>query len=73
MSSASGAETTASGSTSQNRAILSRMPRESGSSERATMMSGWMPISRSSATECCVGFVFGSPTTPMTGTRVTWM
>ena len=37
------------------------------------MMSGWMPISRSSATECCVGLVLGSPTTPITGTSVTWM
>ena len=37
------------------------------------MMSGWMPISRSSATECCVGLVLSSPTTPIIGTSVTWM
>ncbi len=73
MSSASRAETTASGSTSQKRAIFSRIPCDSGSSERATMMSGWIPISRSSATECCVGLVLASPTTPITGTSVTWM
>ncbi len=58
MSSASAAETTASGSTSQKSAIFSRMPCDSVSSERATMMSGWIPISRSSATECWVGLVF---------------
>ena len=38
----------------------------------ATMMSGWMPISRSSSTECWVGLVFSSPATPMKGTSVTW-
>ena len=37
------------------------------------MMSGWMPISRSSLTECCVGLVLSSPTTPIIGTSVTWM
>ena len=28
-------------------------------------MSGWMPIERSSLTECCVGLVFSSPAVGM--------
>ena len=36
-------------------------------------MSGWMPIRRSSLTECCVGLVFSSPAWPMYGTSVRWM
>ena len=31
---------------------------------------GWMPIARSSRTECCVGLVFNSPAAPIHGTRV---
>ena len=49
------------GSTSAKSAILSRMSSESGSVERQTTMSGWIPMRRSSFTECCVGFVFSSP------------
>ena len=59
-------------STSAKRAIFSRMSAESGSRERQTMMSGWIPMRRSSLTECCVGFVFSSPAASMNGTSVTW-
>ena len=44
-----------------NSAIFLRMSLESGDSERHTTMSGWMPIRRSSLTECCVGLVLSSP------------
>jgi len=44
-----------------NSAIFLRMSRESTDSERHTSMSGWMPMRRSSLTECCVGLVFSSP------------
>ena len=37
------------------------------------IMSGAIPIRRSSLTECCVGFVFSSPAWPMYGTSVRWM
>ena len=40
--------------------------------ERQTTTSGWIPMRRSSLTECCVGFVFSSPAVSMNGTRVTW-
>ena len=36
-----------------------------GRSERHSRMSGWMPIERSSFTECCVGLVFSSPAVGM--------
>ncbi len=36
-------------------------------------MSGWIPISMSSRTECCVGFVFISCVAAMNGTSVRWM
>ena len=45
---------------------------DTGSSERHTIASGWIPRLRSSVTECCVGLVFCSPDGPMKGTRVTW-
>ena len=32
-----------------------------GRSQRTSRMSGWMPMERSSLTECCVGLVFSSP------------
>ena len=32
-----------------------------GCSVRQIRMSGWMPICRSTPTECCVGLVFNSP------------
>ena len=62
---------TASTSTSAKSAILSRMSGDSSSLERATTMSGWIPMRRSSLTECCVGFVFSSPAASMNGTSVT--
>ena len=68
----SGLATTAPGSTSAKSAILSRMSRDSSSCERQTMTSGWIPMRRSSFTECCVGFVFSSPAASMNGTSVTW-
>ena len=36
------------------------------------MTSGWMPIPRSSLTECCVGFVLSSPVAASCGSSVTW-
>ena len=47
-------------------------PSPSGSSCLVTMMSGEMPICRSSLTECWVGLVFCSPEQAMYGTSVTW-
>ena len=35
-------------------------------------MSGWMPMRRSSWTECWVGLVFSSPAWPRNGTSVRW-
>ena len=35
-------------------------------------MSGWMPMRRSSCTECWVGLVFSSPAWPRNGTSVRW-
>ena len=35
-------------------------------------MSGWMPMRRSSCTECWVGLVFSSPACPRNGTSVRW-
>ena len=63
---------TASGATSQKSAIFSLIEWGMGWSERQTMASGWMPMARSSLTECCVGFVFSSPVAPMYGSSVTW-
>ncbi len=57
---ASIAETTAAGSTSQNSAILRLMAASIGRSLRHTMKSGWIPMLRSSFTECCVGLVLSS-------------
>ncbi len=67
MSSTSRAEITASTGRLAKSAIFSRISRESASSERHTTMSGWIPIRRSSFTECCVGFVFSSPGVPDEG------
>ena len=36
------------------------------------MTSGWIPIPRSSLTECWVGLVFSSPVAPICGSQVTW-
>ncbi len=59
------AETTASTGSEANSAIFLRMSTESSPSERHMSMSGWMPMRRSSLTECCVGFVLSSPACPM--------
>ena len=36
------------------------------------MTSGWMPMPRSSLTECWVGLVLSSPVAASDGSRVTW-
>ena len=59
--STSTAEITASAATLVNSAILRRSSSGSGRSARHSTTSGWMPISRSSFTECCVGLVLISP------------
>ena len=73
MLSRSTAEITASSGTLVNNAILRRSPSGNGRSLRQIRMSGWMPIERSSFTECCVGLVFISPADAMSGTSVRWM
>ena len=73
MLSASMQSTTARSGTLVKSAILRRSPSGSGRSERQSRTSGWIPIERSSFTECCVGFVFSSPAARMYGTRVRWM
>src|SRR5438445_528201 len=50
---------TAPNSTLQNSAILRFTSSESARSVRQIRMSGWIPISISSRTECCLGFVVG--------------
>ena len=72
MDHALGSEITLSILTSQNSAIFSRSSSSIGSSARAMSTSGWMPIERSSFTECCVGFVFSSPVATR-GRSVRWM
>ena len=52
-------------------AILRLFASVTGRSLRSTSASGWMPIERSVATECCVGLVFCSPDAPMNGTSET--
>ena len=44
-----------------------------GCSERHITMSGWMPMPRSSFTECWVGLVLISPTLARCGTSVRCM
>ena len=63
--------TTASSSTSHMSAILRLFASVTGRSLRSTSASGWMPMERSAATECCVGLVFCSPDAPMNGTSDT--
>ncbi len=65
MLSTSLAEITASAPSEANSAIFLRISSDSGDSERHSSMSGWMPIRRSSLTECWVGLVFSSPAWPM--------
>jgi hypothetical protein len=52
---------TADGCTLQNSAILRRSASGIGRSARHSRTSGWMPIERSSLTECWVGLVLSSP------------
>ena len=61
MLSTSWAEITASTGRLAKSAILLRISRSSRPSERQTSACGWIPIRRSSLTECWVGFVFSSP------------
>mmetsp|Transcript_1626 Transcript_1626/g.4201 ORF Transcript_1626/g.4201 Transcript_1626/m.4201 type:complete len:344 (+) Transcript_1626:407-1438(+) len=55
----------------QNSDSLLRTLWSSGSEQRHAIMRGLMPRERSTATLCCVGLVFCSPTTPRMGTRLT--
>ena len=71
MLAASGHDTTPSRSTSHISAILRFRPSGTTRSQRSTTESGTRPIERSSATECCVGFVFNSPDGPRYGTSDT--
>ena len=73
MLSTSRAETIASAGSDANSAIFLRTSCGSPPSDRQTTMSGWMPMRRSSLTECWVGLVFSSPAWPMYGTSVRWM
>ena len=73
MLSRSTAEMTAFSGTLVNSAILRRSPSGSGCSLRHSRMSGWMPIERSSFTECWVGLVLSSPAAAMYGTSVRCM
>ena len=59
-------------STSVKRLTLSSSSSSIGSSLRRMITSGWMPIPRSSLTECWVGFVLSSPVAPISGSQVTW-
>ena len=70
MESTSLAVMTASSSTSQKRAILALIPGGKYRSVRQSRMSGWIPMARSSLTECWVAFVFSSEAACMNGTRV---
>ena len=65
MLGASTAATTASASTSHMSEILRLMLDGTSRSARSTIASGWMPMLRSEATECCVGLVLSSPDGPM--------
>ena len=61
---------TASSSTSQKSAIFDLIPGGRKRSVRQSRMSGWMPIARSSFTECWVAFVLSSEAACMNGTSV---
>jgi len=61
MVSASTAEMTARSCTLVKSAILLRSPSGMGRSARQSSTSGWMPMERSSFTECWVGLVLISP------------
>ena len=61
MLGASGQEITASSSTSHISESLCLTFSGMSRSLRHTIASGWMPMLRRAATECCVGLVFSSP------------
>ncbi len=63
---------TARSSTLQKRAIFFFISSGIERSARQRRMSGWIPIERSSLTECCVGFVLARRSAAMYGTSVTW-
>jgi hypothetical protein len=65
MLSASTAEMTAFSGTLVNSAILRRSSSGRCCSARQSRMSGWMPMERSSLTECWVGLVLISPAVRM--------
>ncbi len=69
---ASWALTTPSRSMSDSIAILRFSSSGIGRSARHTSTSGWIPIDRSSRTECWAGLVFSSLVGPMKGTRAQW-
>src|SRR5581483_5598767 len=73
MEATSSAWMTASWRTLQKSAIFLRSEIGTGRSQRHRMMSGWMPIDRSSFTECWVGLVLSSPALGMKGSSVRWM
>ena len=73
MEATSSAWITASARTLQNSAIFLRSDAGTARSQRHSRMSGWMPIERSSFTECCVGLVLSSPALGMNGSSVRWM
>ena len=54
-------EMTARSGTLVNSAIFLRSFSGRGCSQRQSRMSGWIPMERSSFTECCVGLVLISP------------
>ena len=61
---------TASSSTSQKSAIFDLIAGGRKRSVRQSTMSGWIPIARSSFTECWVALVLSSPEALMNGTSV---
>ena len=61
---------TASSSTSQKSAIFDLMAGGRKRSVRQSTISGWIPIARSSFTECWVALVLSSPEALMNGTSV---
>src|SRR5713101_5365148 len=71
MLSVSGLLMTCSMGTLQCKLIFSRTLDSKACFERHTIMSGWMPISRSFLTLCCVGLLFCSPEASAQGTMVT--
>ena len=56
----------------EQRDLLADLVGDLGWSERRTITSGWMPMPRSSLTECWVGLVLSSPVAARAGSSVTW-